>query len=172
MASTTNSHHDKASLLKRLMIFIVLMILFAVFTSRFMDSSQDVKRVELTLLSERFADNVVAAHWQWQAKGQPRRVVLHEQVINELGDLASVGQRVISINYKGWPQAERTTEGCKSLWRQLLDQPMNFDRFSVFAEYRIKPDSSNEPACLYRLSSNEGFFIIRYAAKLSCKVCN
>ena len=55
------------------------MVLFALMSNRLLNTSEQIGKVEMSLLAQRFADNVVAAHWQWRAAGEPNRIVLNQR---------------------------------------------------------------------------------------------
>lgn len=143
-----------------LLALIIIAVLFSVLLVNTNDDSEDFARMQMALLAERFDNNVVSAHLEWKINASPNRIVLTvREPAYEGGPDRIVSQRALSMNYKGWPNAEKTHQGCRLLWQKLLDQSLDQDRFRVIAKFGTPAESDNSSPliCSFRVFQRFGF---------------
>lgn len=147
-------------------IFIVLMSSFLYY---FSESEADVKKLEMGLLADSFADNVTNSRWQWIAEGKPERIILIQYTLDENQEAKEVDRRPIPMTHLGWPKAAPDQAGCQSLWKIVLDIPMEIKRFRVYAEYYDGLDISGkvlDSRCKFRLSTGPEFEYLIYTGRV------
>ena len=134
-------------------VFASVMIWFVVY---FMRSEPNVHASVMEEFARKFQQSASNAHWQWQAKGRPERIMLLH--FNEQGQ--EIDRRPVRMAHFGMPWAQPSSKGCAKLWQTLLNVPLQVEGFRVIAEY-FAPDSDADEQvlgfCRYRLSRGPHF---------------
>lgn len=146
----------------KIIVVIVFVALMASFVFYFNKNQPDVKYLAMENLQQRFSQSVTNSHWQWQAEGRPRMIVLvHYETGPDDNDMPiEKDRRPIRMSLKGYPVAESNAEGCAKIWQMILNMPMTIEGFKVFAEYFADTDATDavdDSKCKYRLSVGPSF---------------
>ena len=145
--------------LKKIYMNIIVVLVFASlmggFIVYFMRSEPNLHGEILEGFARQFQQSAQNAHWQWQAKGRPERIMLLH--FNEQG--SETDRRPVRMTHLGRPWAELTSSGCGKLWQTLLNVPAQIDGFRIIAEYYTPDDDNKESlgTCRYRLSRGAYF---------------
>ncbi|WP_416307200.1 hypothetical protein [Neptunicella sp. SCSIO 80796] len=165
MNNNESSEERLRPLLLNLVVVLVVFILMASLVSYFYRSEPDLKKIAMSTLADNFAKSVVNAHWQWQAEGNPPRVLL----VQYNAEGKEVNRSPIPMSHLGWPKATPDKHGCEQLWRAVLDVPMTVNNFHVIAEYYDGVHNSGdalESMCRYRLPTGPYFDYKIYTGKV------
>ncbi|GAA0856542.1 hypothetical protein [Aliiglaciecola litoralis] len=153
---STNTLFSKIAVL---FVFVALMTSFVLY---FNNSDPDVKYLAMENLQQRFSQSVTNSHWQWQAEGRPRMIVLVHYESQPGGNASPVekDRRPIQMGLNGYPVASASAEGCAKIWQMILNMPLEIKGFKVFAEYFADTDGTDaidDAKCRYRLSVGPSF---------------
>lgn len=151
------AQESTSQLFGKIIVLIVFVTILASFVLYFNRSSPDMKYVAMENLQQRFSQSVTNSHWQWQAEGRPRMIVLvhYEAQPDDNRQAVEKDRRPIEMGLNGYPKAAASTEGCAKLWQTILNVSMRVEGFKVFAEYYTDSDPKDDvddAKCRYRLS--------------------
>lgn len=133
-------------------IFIsIVFSLMATFIWYFNRGESHYQTVALSTAADNFATIVTNAHWEWQAKGQPNRIILVDY--NEVGK--ETNRRPVTMGEVGWPRVEPSNEGCAKLWDTILDMPLTLNNFNIKPSFYDGLENSGrilESKCRYTIT--------------------
>lgn len=146
----------------KIIVVLVFVGLMTSFVMYFNNSEPDVKYIAMENLQQRFSQSVTNSHWQWQAEGRPRMIMLvHYESRPDENELpVEKDRRPIQMGLNGYPVADRSGEGCAKIWQMILNMPLQIEGFKVFAEYfedTDEADAIDDAKCRYRLSVGPSF---------------
>ncbi|WP_438864660.1 hypothetical protein [Neptunicella sp.] len=153
------------SLFSNIVVVLLVLIVMGSLVSYFYRSEPDLKKLAMGKLADSFAKSVVNAHWQWQAEGNPPRVLL----VQYNAEGKEVNRSPIPMSHLGWPKATPNRQGCEQLWRAVLDVPMTVNNFHVIADYFDgvqNDDDALQSMCRYRLPTGPYFDYQIYTGKV------
>lgn len=128
--AASSSRRTFATMINVIFISMVL-ILMSVFIFYFNKGESHYQTVALSTAADNFATVVTNAHWEWQSKGSPNRIILVDY--NEMGK--ETNRRPITMGEVGYPRVEPSTEGCAKLWDTILDMPLTLNNFNIKPEF-------------------------------------
>lgn len=145
---------------RRVFIGIVFTLFFAVLMGSaivyFYNPEPNVKGMLLKQYGDKLEDSAVTAHYQWDAEGRPEMIML----VHYNAQGKEVDRRPVRMAYGGWPKVEKTSEGCKKLWKMMLNQPLEIQGFLVRGAYYkgdLFGDEENNAYCRFSLSGGDFF---------------
>ncbi|GAC13785.1 hypothetical protein [Aliiglaciecola lipolytica] len=146
-----------SKLFGKIIVLIVFVTIITSFIFYFNSSSPDMKYVAMENLQQRFSQSVTNSHWQWQAEGRPRMIVLvhYESRPDDNRQAVEKDRRPIEMGRNGYPKTIGSTEGCAKLWQTILNISMTVEGFKVYADYYSDSDpedSIDDAKCRFRLS--------------------
>ncbi|MBC3766109.1 hypothetical protein [Neptunicella marina] len=159
------SNERLRTLFIQIVIVLVILIAMTSLVRTFYHNEPDLKKLAMGSLATTFGKSVVNAHWQWQAEGQPIRVLLVQY--DENGK--EVNRTPIPMSHLGWPKLTPNKKGCEDLWHAVLDIPMRVASYMVIADYidGVELDGSAlDSMCRYRLSTGPYFDYKIYTGKV------
>lgn len=153
MDKSEADQEGRLTLFKKLVILFVFLSLIITAIYYFNESEPDSKYRTLENLQQRFSQSATNAHWQWQAEGRPRMIILihYEPNFDNNERLVEKDRRPIMMNTFGYPSAELSADGCAKLWSMIINMPLEIEGFKVFPEF-FAATSSSQAKCRYRLS--------------------
>ncbi|BDX08126.1 hypothetical protein [Planctobacterium marinum] len=113
-------------------IIVIMFVLIATFVWYFDKNEPNVQKTALMNAADKFNNLVIAAHWQWRAKGEPERIMLVDYNIDTQKE---TNRLPVKMSDLGWPRVEPNMDGCKKVWDMILDMPLQLDTFRVRAEF-------------------------------------
>ncbi|MEP4891244.1 MAG: hypothetical protein ABJV04_14550 [Aliiglaciecola sp.] len=148
---------SSSQLFGKIVVLIVFVTILTSFVLYFNKSSPDMKYIAMENLQQRFSQSVINSHWQWQAEGRPRIIILVHYESQPDGDKQAVekDRRPIEMGLNGYPKTAPSTEGCEKLWQTILNVSMSVEGFKVYPEYFTDTDPEdavNDAKCRFRLS--------------------
>lgn len=163
------SEESNRTLFIKLVVVLLFALIMATLIWHMNKTEPDIKTTMLETLAEQFGRSVVNAHWQWQAEGRPRMIVLVHY--NMQGQ--EVGRRPVAMSHLGWPRVTPTSKGCGELFNMVMNVPMQVEGFRLIPEFydgvKIN-DNALESKCRFRLSSGSAFDYEIYTGKLYKKI--
>ena len=147
------------------LLFVVLMLYFIRY---FEQSRPSVHRVALEQLAQTFSENINKAHWQWQAEGRPQIIIISTFAprIDDPKTLVEIDKRPVFMDENGWPKAEASRSGCQTIWRMVLNLPMELDGAGIMASYYAEDDGPNT-YCRYGLANGPYFEYNNFSGEVS-----
>ena len=123
---------SSTTVLINFIIIVMFFVLVASFVWYFDRNEPNVQKTALMNAADKFNNLVVAAHWQWRAKGSPERIMLIDYNIETKKE---TNRLPVTMSDLGWPRVEPSMQGCKDLWDMILDMPLQLNNFRVRAEF-------------------------------------
>lgn len=156
------AQESTGSFFGKIVVVMVFVILMASFVYYFNNSDEDLKYITMENLQQRFSQSVTNSHWQWQAEGRPRMIILvhYESRADDRGVPVEKDRRPIEMGLNGYPKTAPSGEGCAKLWQMVLNMPLEIEGFRVFAEYFADTndaDAIDDAKCRFRLSVGPRF---------------
>ena len=155
MSSKGIAENSLKKLIMNIVVVVVFASLMASFIAYFIRNEPNLHDAVMEGFARQFQQSAENAHWQWQAKGRPERIMLLH--FNDEGK--ETDRRPVRMTHTGRPWAALTSDGCAQLWQTLLNVPARVDGFRVIAEY-YSPDEDQKDSlgrCRYRLSRGAYF---------------
>ena len=157
------AENNQIKLLGNIVVVVVFLVAMASAIVYLYRTEPSLKVEVMNTLAEQFKRNVLSAHWQWQAEGRPRMIMLvqYEAAEPDSNDLVKErGRQPLRMSTEGWPYVESSSASCELLWQNILFIPAEVEGFRVIGEYfedGMNDDGEPIRRCRYRVSTGTYF---------------
>ncbi|WP_100643537.1 hypothetical protein [Alteromonas facilis] len=156
MKTNDAANQDTQNIFRNIVIILAFVGLMTSTIVYLNESEPDMHQEMMDNLAVQFSRSVINAHWQWQAEGRPRMIMLvhYDRTGKE------TGRRPVRMSAKGWPHVDATSDSCERVWLNVLDMYTRVDSFRVIGEYYDEGVSDTGELlqwCRYRLSTGPYF---------------
>jgi uncharacterized membrane protein len=157
------AENNQSKLMGNIVVVAVFLTAMASAITYFNNSEPSLKAQIMDTLAEQFKRNALSAHWQWQAEGRPRMIMLvqYEAASEDSNDVVKErGRQPLRMAANGWPHVDNNSESCEALWQSILYVPAEVDGFRVIGEYfedGVDNNGDTVRRCRFRVSTGTYF---------------